>query len=119
MTSEDRCAWASGCQPWSHCLILDINLKQKRSLCIHTRCIVSSLRIPSSVAGVSLIPFNSERIQGHRDSHFFISTSSLVCPLFFFNLYIYQMVGNKGNLNPVYTNVQIAIFRLELQNIDM
>lgn len=38
MTSEDRCAWTSGYQPWSHYLIPSINLKQKRSLydvCMH------------------------------------------------------------------------------------
>lgn len=32
VTSEDRCAPTSGFQPWSHHLIPNINLQQKRSL---------------------------------------------------------------------------------------
>lgn len=32
VTSEDRCAPTSGCQPWSHRLIPNINFQQKRSL---------------------------------------------------------------------------------------
>lgn len=32
VTSEDRCAPTSGFQPWSHRLIPNINLQQKRSL---------------------------------------------------------------------------------------